>query len=307
MEENEWTPAYPTTTKPLPTMDTPLNFYLRCETHRVQIDSMTSLNMHASLHNLQKRMRCDWMCGHCLHTFHSCTQMRRHLSLFSVRMGYAKTAEFATSQMVHKPYFRRKSHVFPPTTLQILASNASTSASVPRYNALSSCHPHDIAQLATEAAELKQTLGSQTSVHFSPISPIHIMDSHSTELSSLPISSQPLLLSKDSSSHPSKQESCLHPVVDAAPTTCTYEQTSKTLSHLQDTRVNLSHTLNFQCALLLKHAPTALSSLEQSMLQQLLSHNILPMPFVSMYSANTTEVAQRISDFNMGSSHFKNN
>ena len=69
--------------------------------------------------------------------------------------------------------------------------------------------------------------------------------------------------------------------------------------------MKLSHTLNFQCALLLKHAPTALSSAEQSMLQQLLSQNILPLPFVSLYSANTTEVAQRISDFNMGSNHFQ--
>ena len=305
MEENEWSPAYSTTVKPLPTMDTPLNFYLRYETHRVQIDSMSSLNMHASLHNLQKRMRCDWICGHCLNTFHSCTQMRRHLSLFSVRMGYAKTAEFATSQMVHKPYFRRKSHVFPPTTLQILASNASTSASVPRYNALSSCHPYDIAQLATEAAELKKTLGSQTSIHLSPISPIPIMDSASLESPFLPISSQSSLLSKDSSLQVCMKESSSHSVVDATPTTCTRIQTFETLSHLQDTRVNLSHTLNFQCALLLKHAPTALSSLEQSMLQRLLSHNILPIPFVSMYSANTTEVAQRISDFNMGSSHFQ--
>jgi len=59
MEESEWFPAYPSTAKPLPTMDTPLNFYVRCETHRVQIDSMASLNMHASLHNVQKRMRCE--------------------------------------------------------------------------------------------------------------------------------------------------------------------------------------------------------------------------------------------------------
>ena len=141
-------------------------------------------------------------------------------------------------------------------------------------------------------------------MHFSPISPIQIMDSDSTESPYLSPSSKPLL-PKDSSSDPSKKESSLHPVVDATPTTCTSVQTSETLSHLQDTRVKLSHTLNFQCALLLKHAPTALSSIEQAMLQQLLSQNILPMPFVSMYSANTTEIAQRISDFNMGSNHFQ--
>jgi len=306
MQENEWTPAYPTTAKPLPTMDTPLNFYLRCETHRVQIDSMSSLNMHASLHNVQKRMRCEWTCGHCIRTFHSCIEMRRHLSLFSVRMSYAKTAEFATSQMVHKPYFRRKSHVFPPTTLQILASNATTtSASVPRYNALSSCHSHDIMQLATEAAQLKESLLISTSVHFSPISPVQIRDLDSIESHYPSISDQSCQL-KGSPLESSKEESFLLPVVDANPTTCTTVQPSLTLSQLQDIRVKLSHTLNFQCAILLKHAPTALSSTEQSMLQQLLSRNILPSPFVSLYSANTNEVAQRISDFNMGSSHFQN-
>jgi len=304
MEETDWSPAYPTTAQLLPTMDTPLNFYLRCETHRVQIDSMASLNMHDSLHNVQKRMRCEWTCGHCICTFHSCIQMRRHLSLFSVRMGYAKTAEFATSQMVHKPYFRRKSHVLPPTTLQILASNASTSASVPRYNALSSYHPHDIACLITEAAELKKSLTSQTSMHFSPISPVRIMDSDPTESHQLPTGSQSSL-SKDSSSDPVNNEFFLLPGEDASSAACTSVQSFPTLSHLQDIRVRLSHTLNFQCALLLKHASTALSSTEQCMLQQLLSQNILPLPFVSMYSANTTEVAQRISDFNMGASHFQ--
>jgi len=304
MEENDWSPAYPSTAQPLPTMDTPLNFYLRCETHRVQIDSMASLNMHASLHNVQKRMRCEWTCGHCIHTFHSCIEMRRHLSLFSVRMGYAKTAEFATSHMVHKPYFRRKSHVFPPTTLQILASNATTSASVPRYNALRSCHPHDIARLATEAAELRKSLTSQTSMHFSPISPVQTTDSDFTESHYLPTNSQPSR-PKDSSSDPITNEPFLLPVVDANSAINTPLQTHLTLSHLQDTRVKLSHTLNFQCALLLKHAPTALSSAEQSMLQPLLSQNILPLPFVSMYSANTTEVAQRISDFNMGANHYQ--
>jgi len=230
--------------------------------------------------------------------------MRRHLSLFSVRMGYAKTAEFATSQMVHKPYFRRKSHVFPPTTLQIIASNAITSASVPRYNALSSYHPHDIARLATEAAELKKSLVSQTSMHFSPISPVQTMDSDSTESHRLSANSQPIW-SKDSSSDPVINEPFLLHEVDTNLATRTSVQIFPTLSHLQDTRVKLSHTLNFQCALLLKHAPTALSPAEQSMLQQLLSQNILPLPFVSLYSANTTEVAQRISDFNMGANHFQ--
>jgi len=304
MEENEWTPAYPATAKPLPTMDTPLNFYLRCQTHRVQIDSMASLNMHASLHNVQNRVRCNWICGHCLHTFHSCTQMRRHLSLFSVRLSYAKTAEFATSQMVHKPYFRRKSHVFPPTTLQILASNANiTSASVPSYNALSSCHSHDISQFATEAAQLKESFLPKRPLHFSPISPAQIIDSDSTESHNFSISDQSCQL-KGSPLKSSKEESFLLPVVDANPTTCTTVQSSLTLSQLKDIRVKLSHTLNFQCALLLKHAPTALFPIEQSMLQQLLSQNILPSPFVSLYSANTNEVAQRISDFNMGSNHF---
>jgi len=304
MEENAWSPAYPTIAKSLPTMDSPLNFYIRCETHRVQIDSMTSLNKHASLHNVQKRMKCEWTCGHCLRTFHSCIEMRRHLSLFSVRLGYAKTAEFATSQMVRKPYFRRKSHVFPPTTLQILASNARSSASVPRYNALSSYHPNDIHKLAAEAAELRKSSALHTCMHFSPISPAQPTNSDPTEFPNSPSSIQPLL-SEDTPSESANRQPTLLPVVDATPTTSTPVRSLPILSHLQDTRVKLSHTLNFQCALLLRHAPTALSLIEQSMVQQLLSHNILPMPFVSMYSANTAEVAQRISDFNMGSSHFQ--
>jgi len=141
-------------------------------------------------------------------------------------------------------------------------------------------------------------------MHFSPISPMQSMDSDSTESHHLPHSSQPSW-SKDSSSDPVTNEPFLLPVVDTHSATCTSVQTSQTLSHLQDTRVKLSHTLNFQCALLLKHAPTALTPAEQSMLQQLLSQNVLPLPFVSLYSANTTEVAQRISDFNMGANHFK--
>ena len=107
-------------------------------------------------------------------------------------------------------------------------------------------------------------------MHFSPISPVQILDSDSTESHYLSIDSQPSRL-KDSSSDPSKEESLLLPVVDSNTAICTPVQTFPTLSHLQDIRVKLSHTLNFQCALLLKHAPTALSPAEQSMLQQLLS------------------------------------
>ena len=276
-------------------MDTPLNFYLRCETHKVQIDTMASLNTHASLHNVQKRMRCKWTCGHCAHIFHSCIEMRRHLSLFSVRMGYAKTAEFATSQMVHKPYFRRKSHVFPPTTLQILASNARAASSVPRYNALSSYHPNDIARLATEAAELRKSSTLHLPLHYSPISPAQLISSDCTEISHSLSSNQSV------SSENSSSESPLQLLVDAFSTV----QTSQNLSHLQDIRLKLSQTLNFQCALLQKHDSTALSSVEQSMLQQLLTQQILPIPFVSLLSANSTEVAQSISDFNMGASHFQ--
>jgi len=265
---------------------------------------MTSLNKHASLHNVQKRMRCEWTCGHCTHTFHSCIEMRRHLSLFSVRMGCAKTAEFATSHMVHKPYFRRKSNVFPPTTLQILASNARASASVPRYNALSSYHPNDIARLAMEAAELKKSSALHSSIHFPPISPIKLTNSDPTEFSH-PLSSIQPALSEGISSESTINQPFLLPVVDTTSAICTFAQTPETLSHLQDTRVKLSHTLNFQCALLQKHTSTALSLAEHSMLQQLLSQNILPLPFVSLLSANSIEVAQRISDFNMGASHFQ--
>jgi len=218
-------------------MDTPLNFYLRCETHKVQIDTMASLNKHASLHNVQKRTRCKWTCGHCTHIFHSCIEMRRHPSLFSVRMGYAKTAEFATSQMVHIPYFRRKSHVFPPTTLQILASNAKAASSVPRYNALSSYHPNDIVRLATEAAELRKSSTLHLPVHYSSISPAQPLNSDPTELSHSLSSSQPVS-SEGSSSEPTTNPPFLLPVVDNKSSVCTSVQTSENLSHLQDMRLH---------------------------------------------------------------------
>jgi len=238
MEDSDWFSTYPTTAQPLPTMDTPLNFYLRCETHKVQLDTMASLKKHASLHNVQKCMRCEWTCGHCTHIFHSCIEMRRHLSLFSVRMGYAKTAEFATSQMVHKPYFRRKSHVFPTTTLQILASNARAFSIVPRYNALSSYPPNIIKRLATEAAELRKSSILHLPIHFPPISLAQLLQPDCTETSSLSPPSQPIS-SEDTSSEP-----LLQPPVDTTSTI----QTSENLSHLQDIRLKLSQTQLSMCS-----------------------------------------------------------
>jgi len=162
-----------------------------------------------------------------------------------------KMAEFATSQMVQKPYFRRKSHVFLPTTLQILASNARAASSVPRYNALSLYHPNDIVRLATEAAELRKSSTLHLPVHYSPISisPAQPINSDSTELLHSLSSSQPIS-SEDFSSHSSINSPFLLPVVDATSTVCTSLPTSHNLSHLQDIRLKLSQTLNFQCALL---------------------------------------------------------
>jgi len=76
------------------------------------------------------------------------------------------------------------------------------------------------------------------------------------------------------------------------------------LSHLQDIRKRLSHTLNVQCALLQKLAPTPLSVIEQQMLQSLLSQDILPMSFAHLFTSNSTEIANSISAFNLGANHF---
>jgi len=83
MEDSDWTPAYPTTTQHLPTMETTLNFYLHCETHKVQFDTLASLNKHALLHHTKKRAKCRCTCGHCANIFPLSMEMRRHLSLFS--------------------------------------------------------------------------------------------------------------------------------------------------------------------------------------------------------------------------------
>jgi len=63
MEDSDWTPAYPTNTQHLPTMETPLNFYIHCETHKVRIDTLASLNKHAFLHRAKKCTKCRWTCG----------------------------------------------------------------------------------------------------------------------------------------------------------------------------------------------------------------------------------------------------
>ena len=76
------------------------------------------------------------------------------------------------------------------------------------------------------------------------------------------------------------------------------------LSHLQDIRKRLSHTLNVQCALLQKLAPTPLSVIEQQMLQSLLSQDILPMSFANLFSSTSTEIANSISAFNLGANYF---
>ena len=98
------------------------------------------------------------------------------------------------------------------------------------------------------------------------------------------------------------------PSVDTTSTirlsTQTFDTLSQEMSHLQDIRKQLSHTLNVQCALLQKQAPTLLTSLEQQILQSLLSQDILPMSFTSLLAQTSTEIAQSVSAFNLGANHF---
>jgi len=219
-------------------------------------------------------------------------------------MGYAKSAEFATSNMVHKPYFRHKSHNFPQTALQILANNATEAHFVPRYNALCTHHPDDILRLAAEAAKLKK---SSSLFSHSPISSARQTNSNPTKFPNS-LSSNQQILSEDTSSEMGTDAPSPIPIVDTTSTVRTSVRTWQNLthqmSHLQDMRLKLSHTLNFQCALLQKQHSTELTHAEQQMLQHLLCQHILPLSFVSLFSDNSTEVAQCISDFNIGANHF---
>ena len=129
MDEHDWTSTYPVTAQHLPSMDTPLNFYFRCDTQRVP--RHTGFSKPSYFFVYKQRVKCRWTCGHCALTFATSLAMRRHLTLYSVRLGYAKSADFATPQMVNLPYFRRKSHLFPPTALQTMANDTPRAHIVP--------------------------------------------------------------------------------------------------------------------------------------------------------------------------------
>jgi len=115
-------------------------------------------------------------------------------------------------------------------------------------------------------------------------------------------------LSDEISPHMGTDNPSPPPSADATSMIYTSVQTCDSLcqemSHLQDMRRKLSHTLNIQCALLQKQAPTSLTSMEQQMLQSLLCQDILPLSFASFFSSTSTEVAQSISAFNLGANHF---
>jgi len=307
MDEHDWTSAYPATTQHLPSMDTPLNFYFRCDIHNVWLDTLASLSHHTFSCTATQRVKCRWTCGHCALTFATSLAMRRHLTLYSVRLGYAKSADFATSQMVNLPYFRRKSHLFPPTALQTMANDALRAHVVPRYNAMHNHSSTNILRLSSETANIRKSGHPLPQIAYSPISPAHVEDTNSSELSSSDIFILPTL-PDDISSHMGIDNPSPLPSVDTTSTICTSIQTCDSLcqemSHLQDIGKRLSHTLNVQCALLQKLAPTPLSAIEQQMLQSLLSQDILPMSFAHFFSSNSTEIANSVSAFNLGANHF---
>ena len=227
--------------------------------------------------------------------------MRRHLTLYSVRMGYAKSADFATPKMVNLPYFRRKSHLFPPTALQTMANDTPRAHIVPRYNAMHNYSSKNILRLSFEAANIRK------SGHPVPISPVLTEDTSSSDAPNTEMSSMPILPDESSSQMGIDISSPL-PSMDTTSNISlsipTFDTLSQEMSHLQDIRKQLSHTLNVQCALLQKLAPTPLTSLEQQMLQSLLSQDILPMSFTSLLTQNSTEVAQSLSAFTLGANHF---
>jgi len=307
MDEHDWTSTYPATTQHLPSMDTPLNFYFRCDTHNVCLDTLASLSHHTFSCTTQQRVKCRWTCGHCALTFATSLAMRRHLTVYSVRMGYAKSANFATPQMVNLPYFRRKSHIFPPTALQVMANDALRACIVPRYNAMHNHSSTNILRLSSEAANIRKSGHPLPQIVYSPISPAQAEDTNSSELSSSDTILTPTL-PEEISSHMGIDNPSPLPSADTTSTICTTIQTCDSLcqelSHLQDIRKRLSHTLNVQCALLQKLAPTPLSPIEQQMLQSLLSQNILPMSFANLFSSTSTEIANSISAFNLGANHF---
>jgi len=307
MDEHDWTSAYPATTQHLPSMDTPLNFYFCCDTHNVCLDTLASLSHHTFSCCSKQRVKCRWTCGHCALTSATSLAMRRHLTLYSVRMGYAKSADFATPQMVNLPYFRRKSHLFPPTALQVMANDALRAHIVPRYNAMHNHSSIHILRLSSEAANIRKSGHPLPQIVCSPISPAPAEVINSSEPSSSDTIFTPTVPDEISSYMGIDNPSPLHSV-DTTSTIRTSLQTCDSLcqelSHLQDIRKRLSHTLNVQCALLQKLAPTPLSLIEQQMLQSLLSQDILPMSFANLFSSTSTEIANSVLAFNLGANHF---
>jgi len=183
MDEHDWTSTYPVTTQHLPSMDTPLNFYFRCDTHNVCLDTLASLSHHTFSCSSKQRVKCRWTCRHCALTNVTSLAMRRHLTLYSVRLGYAKSADFATPQMVNLPYFRRKSHLFPPTALQAMANDVLRAHIEPRYNAMHNHSSNNLLRLSFEAANIRKSGHPLPQITYSPISPARAEETHSSEIS----------------------------------------------------------------------------------------------------------------------------
>jgi len=309
MDEHEWTSIYPVSTQHLPNADTPLNFYFRCDTHSVCLDTLASLGHHTSLCNAQQHDICHWTCGHCALTFATSLDMCRHLNLYSVRMGFAKTADFATPKMLNLPYFRRKTHLFPHTALQSMAHDISRAHIVPRYNALHNHSTNALLRLSAEAANIRKSGTplpqiSHSSILFTQTEDANSSDSVNLDTFLVPNLSDGAHISSEGnniSTPPTSMDTIS--TVSASVQTC--DNLCQELSYFQDIRKKLTHTLNVQCALLQQQPSTPLTFMEQQMFQGLLSQNILPLSFTSLLSSNSTEVAQTISAFNLGATHFQ--
>ena len=188
-----------------------------------------------------------------------------------------------------------------------MANNAQQMHIVPRYNALHNNSTNAILRFSSEAANIRKSGYLFPKISYSPISPAQAEDTNSSEFSNSDTFLMPTLC-ENTSPHMGIENPSPPPTVDVTSMIHTSVRTrdsiSQEMSYFQDMRKKLSHTLNFQCALLQKQVPIPLTSLEQQMLQSMLNQDILPLSFASLFSNISSEVAQSISAFNLGANHF---
>jgi len=79
-----------------------------------------------------------------------------------------------------------------------------------------------------------------------------------------------------------------------------WQNKHKELCLLTKVEEQLSNTLNFQSQLLKSLPPVTLNAVQQLMLHNLLHRQALPVSFRSANNQSTTDMAQRMLDYNLG-------